>query len=87
MNEGTRSGKSTIRLLGINAVRPTNGLRNSLFRLLFIQSISFVIHKVYTRLSRNWNYVVILASPLVTDLGILFIILSIYITLRYESQS
>jgi hypothetical protein len=26
MNEGTRSGKSTIRLLGISAVRPTNGL-------------------------------------------------------------
>jgi hypothetical protein len=26
MNEGTRSGKSTIRLLGISAERPTNGL-------------------------------------------------------------
>jgi hypothetical protein len=26
MNEGTRSGKSTIRLLGVSAERPTNGL-------------------------------------------------------------
>jgi hypothetical protein len=26
MNEGTLSGKSTIRLLGISAERPTNGL-------------------------------------------------------------
>jgi hypothetical protein len=26
MNEGTRSGKSTICLLGISAERPTNGL-------------------------------------------------------------
>jgi hypothetical protein len=26
MNEGTRSGKSTIRLIGISAERPTNGL-------------------------------------------------------------
>jgi hypothetical protein len=26
MNEGTRSGKCTIRLLGISAERPTNGL-------------------------------------------------------------
>jgi hypothetical protein len=26
MNEGTRSGKSTIRFLGISAERPTNGL-------------------------------------------------------------
>jgi hypothetical protein len=26
MNEGTHSGKSTIRLLGISAERPTNGL-------------------------------------------------------------
>jgi hypothetical protein len=26
MNEGTCSGKSTIRLLGISAERPTNGL-------------------------------------------------------------
>jgi hypothetical protein len=26
MNEGTRSGKSTIGLLGISAERPTNGL-------------------------------------------------------------
>jgi hypothetical protein len=26
MNEGTRSGKSTIRLLDISAERPTNGL-------------------------------------------------------------
>jgi hypothetical protein len=26
MNEGTRSGKGTIRLLGISAERPTNGL-------------------------------------------------------------
>jgi hypothetical protein len=30
MNEGTRSGKSTIRLLGISAERPTNGLYLSL---------------------------------------------------------
>jgi hypothetical protein len=31
MNEGTRSGKSTIRLLGISAERPTNGLYLYLF--------------------------------------------------------
>jgi hypothetical protein len=31
MNEGTRSGKSTIRLLGISAEKPTNGLYLYLF--------------------------------------------------------
>jgi hypothetical protein len=31
MNEGTRSGKSTIRLLGISAEIPTNGLHVYLF--------------------------------------------------------
>jgi hypothetical protein len=31
MNEGTRSGKSAIRLLGISAERPTNGLYLYLF--------------------------------------------------------
>jgi hypothetical protein len=36
MNEGTRSGKSTIRLLGISAERPTNGLYLYLY-LTFIQ--------------------------------------------------
>jgi hypothetical protein len=38
MNEGTRSGKSTIRLLGISAERPTNGLYLYLLPLLFLRA-------------------------------------------------
>jgi hypothetical protein len=36
MNEGTLSGKSTIRLLGISAERPTNGLLPLAFMTAFI---------------------------------------------------
>jgi hypothetical protein len=36
MNEGTRSGKSTIRLLGISAERPTNGLYLLPFSVMLI---------------------------------------------------
>jgi hypothetical protein len=39
MNEGTRSGKSTIRLLGISAERPTNGL------YLFLPYIHVTVHR------------------------------------------
>jgi hypothetical protein len=40
MNEGTRSGKSTIRLLGISAERPTNGL----YLLLYDSFLNIVLH-------------------------------------------
>jgi hypothetical protein len=40
MNEGTLSGKSTIRLLGISAERPTNGL----YLLLFSTKEVLLIH-------------------------------------------
>jgi hypothetical protein len=45
MNEGTRSGKSTIRLLGVSAERPTNGLyllpcnRTYFFRLMILNDL------------------------------------------------
>jgi hypothetical protein len=41
MNEGTRSGKSTIRLLGISAERPTNGLYLLPLSLLFYSLLDF----------------------------------------------
>jgi hypothetical protein len=53
MNEGTRSGKSTIRLLGISAERPTNGFylfwKNQLKILVFVdreeyQSFAILAH-------------------------------------------
>jgi hypothetical protein len=41
MNEGTRLGKSTICLIGISAVRPTNGL--------------FFLGPVYGNGKENWR--------------------------------
>jgi hypothetical protein len=45
MNEGTRSGKSTIRLLGISAERPTNGLYLT-FTQWQIYAVILAIHDV-----------------------------------------
>jgi hypothetical protein len=53
MNEGTRSGKSTIRLLGISAERPTNGLYFYLYLYLHIQVISAWKEAVFT--GRLWQ--------------------------------
>jgi hypothetical protein len=57
MNEGTHSGKGTIRLLGISAERPTNGLYllyfttllqkyvrgRSIFQLFSIKQVQFTL--------------------------------------------
>jgi hypothetical protein len=45
MNEGTRSGKSTIRLLGISAERSTNGLYLYLYRET--QNRHFIFNNVF----------------------------------------
>jgi hypothetical protein len=49
MNEGTRSGKSTIRLLGISAERPTNGL----YLLPFYEYQSSLMHVCAFHCSQN----------------------------------
>jgi hypothetical protein len=43
MNEGTRSGKSTIRLLGISAERPTNGLYLLPFLHIKMSSVRWLV--------------------------------------------
>jgi hypothetical protein len=43
MNEGTRSGKSTIRLLGISAEIPTNGLYLLPFYAHILMSIALLL--------------------------------------------
>jgi hypothetical protein len=54
MNEGTRSGKSTIRLLGISAERPTNGL----YLYLYTQTIYRTTqYKQYIEQHKNFGRV------------------------------
>jgi hypothetical protein len=55
MNEGTRSGKSTIRLLGISAERPTNGL----YLYLYLQGQREKVHKAQWIKDRRVNLYVI----------------------------
>jgi starvation-inducible outer membrane lipoprotein len=53
MNEGTRSGKSTIRLLGISAERPTNGLY--LLPLLLLNGCYSLPHAIRSRNGKEYR--------------------------------
>jgi hypothetical protein len=62
MNEGTRSGKSTIRLLGISAERPTNGLYLLLFysnTVNCLTKIPAVLQWVYAIFAANQSFCIV----------------------------
>jgi hypothetical protein len=67
MNEGTRSGKSTIRLLGISAERPTNVLYLTVENItVLIRTVTFNISWCNTYVCSNKFHVTgqLLADPL-----------------------